>query len=275
MKTLKKNSFSTEFFKIFFIIFVFVFLTNSPLKAQTYPADLIDIDNDDLQIGGDIFSDYNEDLEAVQVVEDERYFRYGRFFSFGIGVGNTTFTGNRGAAYVNEPPAFGINISYFLNFRVSYTLGFEFSKHNFAIDAETKGFSPAPGLVEVSMLRPYFGIRYHVDTSDLGTALTYSNPYFTARVEYWYQKNKFPETDFEGTQSGGGVGIGLGGGLEFPIVLKEYYIGVEMLYHKVNYFDKYTTDLRAPPSGSEAGAEYFQDLTGDSVSFLVSYIVNW
>ena len=53
---------------------------------------------DDFNVGGDIFSDFNEDLESSQVMEDERFYRYSRFFSLNLGLGVTSFTGNRGLA---------------------------------------------------------------------------------------------------------------------------------------------------------------------------------
>ncbi len=247
----------------------------TPLNAQVTGADLIDIDDDDLNIGADIFSDYNEDVEAVQIMEDERFFRYGRFFTFSIGVGNTGFTGNRGSVTQNEPPTFSLQLSYFLNFRVSYQIGIEHSKHNMLFNGPVNGSgSSIPGLVEVNMTRPYFGLRYHIDTSDLGTALTYSNPYLTSRIEYWYQKNKFINQPNLTDQQGGGLGFGFGGGLEFPIVLKEYYIGVEFLYHVVNYFDKYTQFFRESTTNT-GSQENVEDLTGNAVSFMVSYVINW
>ena len=74
-------------------------------------------DQDDLNVGGDIFSDFNEDLEASQVMEDERFYRYGRFFGVNLGLGLTTFTGNRGAAYRDNHPSFAFSYQYFLNFQ--------------------------------------------------------------------------------------------------------------------------------------------------------------
>ena len=72
--------------------------------------------DDDLEIGGDIFSDFNEDLDTNKVLEDERFYRYGRFFSFSLGLGTTTFTGNRGLAYDDDNPSYNFGVSYFLNF---------------------------------------------------------------------------------------------------------------------------------------------------------------
>ena len=61
--------------------------------SQAFDDGFVD---DDLNIGGDIFNDFNEDLESTQIMEDERFYRYGRFFSFQVGIGVTSFDGNRG-----------------------------------------------------------------------------------------------------------------------------------------------------------------------------------
>jgi len=229
-----------------------------------------------LDIGGDIFSDFNEDLEAAQVFEDERFYRYGRFFSVNFGLGLTSFTGNRGKAYDDDHPTFGLSITYFFNFQTAFVMGLEYSKHNFSINNPVNAHSvDILGLVEVSMLRPFFGFRYYVDTTDLGTAITYSNPYFVGRLEYWYQSNKFVDReDTLETQKGGGLGTGFGFGLEFPIELKVSYIGVEALYHIVNYFDKNTQDYRTIP-GDTSSVNGYDDLSGNSYSLMVTYNLNW
>ena len=121
------------------------------------------------------------------------------------------------------------------------------------------------------MLRAFFGYRYYIDTSDLGTAITFSNPYFVGRFEYWYTTNKFVDLSGLDDETGGGVGLGLGFGLEFPIKLRESYLGVEFLIHQVNFFDKYTQDY-APKNPDGPG---YEDLTGKAWTVLVSYVINW
>ena len=64
--------------------------------------------------------------------------------------------------------------------------------------------------------------------------MTYSNPYFVGRLEYWYQTNTFPEKKNLSDESAGGLGTGIGFGLEFPIELKKTYFNVEFLYHYDN-----------------------------------------
>lgn len=236
----------------------------------------MDMDDDDLNVGGDIFNDFNEDLENTQILEDERFYKYGRFYGFQIGVGLTTFTGNRGAAYQDQPPSFTMGLNYFLNFQSSFGIGIGYSRHNFFLEQGVEGYhgddkTLGAGFVEVNMLRAYFSYRYYIDTSDLGTAITYSNPYLTTRFEYWYMTNKFIDQKDYADESGGGIGFALGGGFEFPIVMKESYIGLEMLWHTVNLPDKNTQNYR-PLEGQTFG---YEDFTGDVITVMVTYVMSW
>jgi hypothetical protein len=231
---------------------------------------------DDNSVGGDIFSDFNEDLEATQVLEDERFYRYGRFFSVNLGGGFTTFTGNRGVAYIDNNPTFHLSVNYFLDFQKSIALGIEYSKHTMILDTVVNGYEPIGiiGAVVSDMTRAFVGYKYYIDTADLGTAITYSNPHFIGRLEYWYQTNKFidrPEIDNE---KGGGIGTGLGMGLEFPIELKSSYVSVEGLYHVVNFFDKFTQDYRQIENNPKSTYGY-EDLTGNVLTLIVTYNFTW
>jgi hypothetical protein len=232
-----------------------------------------ELDDDELTIGGDIFSDFNEDLETSQVLEDERFYRYGRFYAFNLNAGVTTFTGNRGLAYEDKHPTLGLSVLYFLNFRVAFGIGFEMSKHFFIINDPVVGFNleGGPGLIEVNMFRTFFSYRYYLDTFDLGTAITYSNPYFVARLEYWNQTNKFIDQGSIPNDSNGAIGAAMGLGFEFPIELKESYFNAELLFHNVNFKDTYS-QLYRPVDGGTGG---YDDLTGQAFTFMAGYVINW
>lgn len=263
--------------KILLIALGCLLLNTGPGNLFAQTAEPFDIEQDDLDIGGDIFTDFNEDLEASQVVEDERFYRYGRFFTVQFGLGLTTFDGNRGNAYENSPPSYTFGINYFLNFRNTFGMGVAFSRHTMFIGDSVKGFpglgGTPLGMIDISILRVFFNYRYYIDTSNLGTAITWSNPYFTGRLEYWYLNNKFLDQSGLGNDSGGGLGFGGGFGLEFPIKLKEYYINVEFLVHSVNFHDKYTSAYQ-PAQGSPSGFGY-DDLTGLAYTTMVSYVISW
>jgi hypothetical protein len=244
--------------------------------AQSSDQIMQEIEDDTVLTGGDIFSDFNEDLESSQVLEDERFYRYGRFFSVNIGGGITTFTGNRGQAYEDNHPTFHLSVNYFLDFQKAILLGLEYSKHTMILDTVVNGYptSGRIGAVVTDMTRMFVGYKYFIDTTDLGTAITYSNPYFVGRLEYWYQTNKFLDRPEIERQKGGGIGTGLGFGFEFPVELKMSYVNVEFLYHVVNFFDKFTQDYRQNPNlpGSTYG---FEDLTGNVITVIVTYNFTW
>ena len=266
----------------------FIFLTLNfliSLKAHAQFANKAFADDDDINIGGDIFRDFDEDLEATQVMEDERFYRYGRFFALNIGLGLTTFTDNRGRAYTDDHPSYHFSLLYFMNFQSAFVLGVEFSKHTMFMDTFVQG-SPNQiiGAVETSLLRPFFGYRFYIDTSDLGTAITYSNPYFVGRIEYWYQTNVFSERANLSDQIGGGLGTGIGFGLEFPIEVKKSYTNIEFLYHRVNFFDKFTRDYKQIPDKDETKDSDgninqskfgFDDLRGEVLSIMINYVISW
>jgi hypothetical protein len=172
-------------------------------------------------------------------------------------------------------------VAFFLGFQAALTLGVEYSKHTMFVDTTTVAYENQPiGAVETTMLRPFVGFRYYIDTTDLGTAVTYSNPHFIARVEYWYQTNKFPEAKTLPAQEGGGIGTGIGAGLEFPIELKKSYISIEALYHVVNFFDKFSQDYRQIPAADQDPAKPlstygYDDLTGNVMSLMMTFNFTW
>jgi hypothetical protein len=231
---------------------------------------------DDLTPGADIFSDFNEDLESAQVLEDERFYRYGRFFSVNLGGGFTTFTGNRGRAYEDNPPTFHLSMNYFLDFQSAIILGIEYSKHTMILDTVVYGYKDQGrlGAVVTDFSRVFIGYKYYVDTTDLGTAITYSNPHVIGRLEYWYQTSKFIDVEGLPKDSGGGLGTGIGFGLDFPVEIKKSYIGVEALYHVVNFYDKFTQDFRQVPGRADSTYGY-EDLTGNVLTIIFSYNFTW
>jgi hypothetical protein len=258
------------------ILTLLSFLFSAQLSlAQSSDQVMQELDDDTTLSGGDIFSDFNEDLESSQVLEDERFYRYGRFFSVNLGGGITTFTGNRGRAYDDNPPTFHLSVNYFLDFQKAIILGVEYSKHTMILDTVVNGYPEQDkiGAVVTDMTRLFTGFKYFLDTTDLGTAITYSNPYIIGRLEYWYQTNNFIDQENFEIQKGGGIGTGLGFGFEFPIELKASYLDIEFLYHVVNFFDKYTQDYR---QSDEPGSTYgYSDLTGNALSVMVTYNFTW
>lgn len=63
------------------LLYILLAATTVNVNAQEASNDIFSADDDDLNVGGDIFTDFNEDIENTKLVEDERFYRYGRFFS--------------------------------------------------------------------------------------------------------------------------------------------------------------------------------------------------
>ena len=66
-----------------------------------------------------------------------------------------------------------------------------------------------------------------------------------------------PDQEDLDKKSEGAIGFSLGGGFEFPIKMKESYIGVEALWHTVNFFDKYTNVYQEKNDGTRFFSEIF------------------
>lgn len=260
--------------KNLFITFLLL-LSTATAFAQSTDQVMSEID-DDLNPGSDIFSDFNEDLESAQVLEDERFYRYGRFFSVNVGLGFTTFTGNRGKAYEDNHPTFHLSTNYFLDFQKAISLGLEYSKATMILDTVVNGYqnNGRLGAVVTDFTRVFIGYKYYIDTTDLGTAITYSNPHLIGRLEYWYQTTKFIDQKSLPKDKGGGIGTGIGVGLEFPVELKQSYVSVELLYHVVNFYDKFTQDFRQVPNRTDSTYGY-EDLTGNVISLIFTYNFTW
>lgn len=270
-----------RFISIYSCLFL-ILLGPLNLNAQTQVSDeILNSLDDDLNVGGDIFSNFSEDVEDSKVLEDERFYRYGRFFSVNLATGYTSYSGNRGNAYQESTPSFGLAVNYFLNFRSSISLGVQYSSHEMEVNSNTRKYTGTgtllgPGSINVTMLRPYLAYRYYIDTDDLSTPFTYSNPYLNLRLEYWYQTNRFADdlSNAERKQSGGGIGVGAGFGFEFPIKIKELYIGTEIMAHFVNFFDKDTRDFEQLENDVNSPYGY-DNLSGIAYSVFISVNQTW
>lgn len=256
--------------KILCLILCFVFLQKS--YAQFSPLGGMVLDDSDFSPGGDIFSDFEEDLESGQVLEDERFYNHSRFYAVQLTLGHTTYTGNRGAVYNDRFPSLGLSLMYFLTFKVGFGIGVAYSQHYFVVNEKVVAFDleGGPGLIEVNMFRSFVFMRYYIDTYNLGTAFTFSNPYITGRLEFWDKTNKFRDIE-QPSQSASAIGSSFGFGFDFPIEIKSNYVNVEFLYHKINFDDTYTQAFRS--TANENGG--IKDLSGDVLSLFAGFVLNW
>lgn len=198
----------------------------------------------EFELGGDIFNDYSEGIESAKILERENYFNYSNFFSVDFLLGWTSFNDERGQAFqVNNSPGFGLSANYYFETNVTFGLGFNYSQNYFTIDEPVYGYpNPAtlPGNITVNNWRYFLNLRYYLDTSNLGSAITFANPYLVGRMEYWDVTYVFKNQPIYPNEKGKGFGFAFGLGLQFPLKMKQYNFGIEALAHSVNWSDKWT-----------------------------------
>jgi hypothetical protein len=266
--------------KIFFYSLVFTLFSSGGYGQNMDEGDI----SNDLDMSSGIFSDFEEDLASRQVQEDERFYRYGRFVSMTMGFGLTTFGGNRGKAFHDENPTFSMGLVYFSDFRNAFNMGIEHSRHTIYLDTPVKSnaVSSNPyGAIDVQLLRPFLAYRYYFETADLGSILTYANPYLIGRIEYWYETKKYRDYDGQDTVKEGGLGASVGAGIEIPTDLDKSFVGFQMLMHKVQLPDNNTEEYQAADAADDATycqthkCYGYSDLQGLGYSFITSYVISW
>lgn len=260
------------------IIRTIILLCLLPLYANVSLAQFDSVSSsfdDDLSSSTDIFTNFDDDLGTREEQEDERFYRYGRFVSASFGFGITSFTGNRGKAYHDKNPTIAFGLIYFSDFQNAFNIGIEYSRHVMYLDNPTLGSGlESYGAIDITYLRPYFAYRYYVDTSDLSSLLTYANPYFIGRIEYWYQNRKFKEYNGN-TDTAGSIGGALGLGVEIPIDLKKNYISLQFLVHQVTLPDTDTEEYEVSNSCTDADCYGYSDMKGMGYSLVTSYLFSW
>jgi hypothetical protein len=244
------------------VFLFFIFSLNAFGQDAMYGDDVADF-----ELGGDIFNDYSEGIESAKILERENYFNYSNFFSVDFFIGWTTFDGNRGMAYQeNSSPGFSLGTNYYFEPNVTFGIGFAYSQNYFTIDQPVNGYpnpQQLPGNITVDNWRFFGSMRYYIDTTNLGSALTFANPYFVGRLEYWGVGYKFKNQPTLPSERGKGMGWAGGIGLQFPLKMKTYNFGVEFLVHSVNWSDRFTQAYAPLPQGSEHYSGYgYANLNG-------------
>jgi hypothetical protein len=226
------------------------------LSSGVFAQDLDELDEDETDPSVDVFNDFGEpDQEFEEMAEDERFFRYGRFLSLGVGGGITEITGNRGVLYGRGTPTVKISLVYFFDFNFALGISYVTSQHAFFLD------NPDVQGVEVKLDRWHFDLRYYFNTKNLSAILTTLNPYVFAGIGPWKRTEVFIDGNAENSDSAVGMGAGIG----FDIKLaKGIYFSIETRYDTVPFSDR-TSDFYLDKGGPADLAGNFITLTGSAV----------
>lgn len=202
------------------------------------------------------FTEYGEFSDQSEEDAEMRFFQFGRFFGIGLGMGFDGVTGNRGLLWQGGFPGYNFKLHCWLDFNFAIALGFR--AESFYYDFEARG-----GRTDINIVMPGIDLRYYIDTKDLSSAISFSNPYLIMGLGIY---NKTDTNANEGTQEQDtAYGVAVGAGFEFPVKAKSFYIWTEARFEMVNYKDTGTKNFKT----------LVPDLTGNFYSLNAGILFTW
>lgn len=181
----------------------------------------------------DPFTDYSEFDEASDEEADINFFRNGRFLTVGLLLGTRGYTDNMAKIY-NQAPAFGLSLSYFFDLRLAFSLGLMTgdSAINFKTVSPTQeSYSGTLSMTLISM-----NLKYYFNTQNVTRGLADLNPYMLGGFSQIYRTQTVPSLDTGSRDQT--MGMDIGGGLEIPLMRRKAYLGLQFVYHYVNFSDE-------------------------------------
>jgi hypothetical protein len=208
------------------------YLHDKTLLAQSDPDEAFDP-----------FSDYSEFDEASDEEADINFFRNGRFFTVALAGGYRGFTDNFSKVYTGGP-TYGLSLTYFFDLRLAMTLGFTTGDNAVKIESETRSY-----VGNVSFTTLNFDLKYYMNTQNVTRGLADLNPYLIGGFGQFYRT--YTLAGLDGYSRDSTMGMELGAGLEVPLMRKKAYLGIQGMYHYVNFADENKGYINeTPTSGS-------------------------
>lgn len=231
------------------ILSLFSVVALTPYLAQADQAWSSEINNfallaqNDGDDSYDPFADYSEFEEQSDEEADINFFRNGRFFTLGIGVGYRRFTNVMNEIY-SPGTNFGIALTYFFDLRFGLQVGYTAGTHNLEIKTSTRDYRGNIDLTSTS-----FHLKYFLSAQNVTRGLATVNPYFVGGFSQNYRTFKVSGT--EAYSRDGALGFDAGIGMEVPMMRNKIFVGLQALYQIVNFADE-NTELQFRDSGTNA-----------------------
>lgn len=237
----------------------FVF-SNSAQAAESYLLAQTDYDE-----AYDPFTDYSEFDEESDEEADINFFRNGRFFTIGLAGGMRGFTGGFGDAF-DPAPSFGIFLSYFFDLRLALSLGFQTGDHKvtFTTDNQSNTYNGNLSLTSIN-----FDLKYYLNTQNVTRGLADLNPYILGGMGQF--SRTYTLADLDGYSRDSTMGFNFGAGVEIPLMRKKAYLGLQAVYHYVNFGDE--NKMFIPNAGGTERLD--KALEGDFYDFLAIIGMNF
>ncbi|OFZ15987.1 MAG: hypothetical protein A2Z20_03215 [Bdellovibrionales bacterium RBG_16_40_8] len=178
----------------------------------------------------DPFFDYDEQDGAASEEADTNFFKNGRFLTMGLLIGQRSFTQGMSHLYENNVCVGGY-LSYFFDLRFALQFGFTSGSHNMVIRSPVDTYTGGIKMNAFSM-----DLKYYMNTQNVTKGLAALNPYvlggFTSISRETMVKN---QSEFGKDTA---TAFDIGAGIEFPLMQKSMYFGVQGLYQIVNFRDE-------------------------------------
>lgn len=187
----------------------------------------------------DPFTDYSEFDEESDEEADINFFRNGRFLTAGVGGGIRGFTGNFADTYESGPD-FGIFLTYFFDLRLAMSLSFQTGDHGVRFQTESGGIVKDTFTGNVSITSINVDLKYYMNTQNVTRGLADLNPYILGGFGNFYRTYTLTSTAgaVDGYARDSTMGFDLGAGLEIPLMRKKAFLGVQAVYHYVEFRDE-------------------------------------
>lgn len=205
-----------------------------------------------------LFSSGYEDYDSFATdpvdLDNEASELFGRFFQNSFQLGTNILTGGLGSAY-----AAGVllNMKFIFYFDKIWAgeLGAGWAQHSGIYNATNTRVSGIDVREKMNFVPLNLGIRYGFDQEVLPRGFAVMNPYLSMNAEYVFRSESVigtPDTRgivttngqtlanqfTEGAvNTGTGVGVNFGAGMEFDVYKKKLYLGLDMRYHMLFWSD--------------------------------------
>lgn len=205
----------------------------------------------------DPFADYSEFDEASDEEADINFFRHGRFFSVGAGLGLRGFTENMAKTY-SSAPTYGLFMTYFFDLRSAIQVGFQTGDHPFNFNHPIEQIT---GNISFTMIN--FDYKYFMTSQNVNRGLADLNPYIFGGISQIYRTISITGDSGSGGRDAAN-GFNLGAGIEIPMMRKKSFFGVQAAYRYFTFKDE-NRFVKLP----QAGVETTNKINGDSYDLML------
>lgn len=254
------------------VAIVLISLNHSQTLAQ---SDNLGLDHPtDLDEAYDPFSDYSEVEQDAEEEADINFFKNGRFLTLGLQLGYRGFTDGMSRAYTPNL-LYGVQFSYFFDLNLAGALGFVLGDHPVAFNAMAGNGTiqeTITGTVNIQQID--LNIKYYFNMQNVTRGLADLNPYMIFGVGHYIRTYNMDQSLSPNPDRI--FGFKLGGGIEVPMLRKQAFLGIQALYHLVQFPDEggTTIDLGDGVGGS-APAPVDPMINGDPYDISIILGVNF